>query len=357
MTAEPSRAVDLDPLQIAGIDGRAGLDHAQGAVGELDRGHGDVLDGDPLVGQQGRPAADLDHRAHQPGEQIDAVDGLVHQGAAAVEFPRAAPRAAVVVGLGAIPLDDGVAEGEPAEAASARSPASTRRSNRGTARGRWSRATTPALRHSSMIWSQRRSVISSGFSTMTCLPARAAATAGSRWAPLGVPMVTTSTRRVGQHGLQVVIRLAAGAGGQAVGRGGHGVVAGHELRPADVGDRPGVKVGDHPAADDSETDSHKNPPASEARSNKTADYRCWARRREAVSGDRVADEFSAMGGTGFASVPDAAKHWRSQCHPTGTQPLTLTAGRSRRDSKDGSGKCDRHRATPRARRRAFAPRR
>ena len=54
-------------------------------------------------------------------------------------------------------------------------------------------STTPALRHASMIWSQRRSVISSGFSTMTCLPARAAATAGSRWAPLGVPMVTTST--------------------------------------------------------------------------------------------------------------------------------------------------------------------
>ena len=41
--------------------------------------------------------------------------------------------------------------------------------------------------------SQRASVISSGFSTTTCLPARAAATAGSRWLPLGVQIVTTST--------------------------------------------------------------------------------------------------------------------------------------------------------------------
>ena len=44
-----------------------------------------------------RLAADLDHRAHQPGEQIDAVDRLVHQRAAAVELPGAAPGAAVVV--------------------------------------------------------------------------------------------------------------------------------------------------------------------------------------------------------------------------------------------------------------------
>ncbi len=44
-----------------------------------------------------------------------------------------------------------------------------------------------------MILSQRSSVISKGFSTITCLPARAAFTAGSRWAPLGVATVTTLT--------------------------------------------------------------------------------------------------------------------------------------------------------------------
>jgi hypothetical protein len=44
-----------------------------------------------------------------------------------------------------------------------------------------------------MIRSQRSRVISSGFSTTTCLPASAAATAGSMWAPLGVVMMTTFT--------------------------------------------------------------------------------------------------------------------------------------------------------------------
>ena len=92
-----------------------------------------------------------------------------------------------------------------------------------------------------MIASQRRSVISNGFSTMTCLPARAAATAGSVWASLGVPMVTTATRRIGQHVVQRVIRRAAGLRGQLVGGRGHLVETGDELGPANVADRLGVK--------------------------------------------------------------------------------------------------------------------
>ena len=43
-----------------------------------------------------------------------------------------------------------------------------------------------------MIASHRESVTSSGFSTITCFPAFAAATAGSMCAPLGVPIVTVS---------------------------------------------------------------------------------------------------------------------------------------------------------------------
>ncbi len=114
---------------------------------------------------------------------------------------------------------------------------------------------TPAFSHSRMILSQRESVISSGFSTITCLPARAAATAGSRWAPLGVPIVTTSTVRIGQHVVQVVIGAAALRGGKPIGGGRHRVVAGHELRAANVADGPGVKVGDHAAADDSKAET------------------------------------------------------------------------------------------------------
>ncbi len=52
---------------------------------------------------------------------------------------------------------------------------------------------TPAASHASMIASQRRRVISRGFSTTTCFPAAAALTAGSRCAPLGVQTQTTSS--------------------------------------------------------------------------------------------------------------------------------------------------------------------
>jgi len=52
----------------------------------------------------------------EPGRRVDAVDALVHEGAAAVELPGAAPAALVVVLLGAIPLDGHVAEDDAAEA-------------------------------------------------------------------------------------------------------------------------------------------------------------------------------------------------------------------------------------------------
>ena len=70
-----------------------------------------------MVGQQPGPRPDLDDRPHQPREEIDAVDGLDHQRPAAIEFPGAAPGAAVIIILGAMPLYDGVAERKPAEAA------------------------------------------------------------------------------------------------------------------------------------------------------------------------------------------------------------------------------------------------
>ena len=79
-------------------------------------------------------------------------------------------------------------------------------------------STTPALSHSSMILSQRRSVISSGFSTITCLPARAAATAGSNVHAAGRADGDHVDRRIGQHVVQVVIGLAAGGLGQPVRR-------------------------------------------------------------------------------------------------------------------------------------------
>ena len=47
--------------------------------------------------------------AHKPEQQIDAMNRLIHERASAVEFPRAAPCAAVVILLGAVPFDDRVA--------------------------------------------------------------------------------------------------------------------------------------------------------------------------------------------------------------------------------------------------------
>ena len=135
---------------------------------------------------------DLHDRAHQPGEQIDAVNGLVHQRAAAVEFPGAAPGAAVVVGLRAKPLHVGIAQRQPAEPPCVDGPFQFE-ARVVKPRGEDGRQLDLVLLALAMIWSQRLSVISSGFSTITCLPARAAATAGSMCAPLGVPIVTTST--------------------------------------------------------------------------------------------------------------------------------------------------------------------
>ena len=62
------------------------------------------------MGQRGGLRADFDDRSHQPREQIDAVDRLVHQGPAAIEFPGPPPRPAVVVRLRAPPGYNGVAE-------------------------------------------------------------------------------------------------------------------------------------------------------------------------------------------------------------------------------------------------------
>ena len=82
---------------------------------------------------------------------------------------------------------------------------------------------TPAASQASMIASHRGRVISSGFSTTTCLPARAAWTAGSMWAPLGVQMQTTSSSGMRQQRVQIVERRTAALGqpGDLVGVGRH----------------------------------------------------------------------------------------------------------------------------------------
>ena len=114
---------------------------------------------------------------------------------------------------------------------------------------------TPAASQASMIASQRGRVISSGFSTTTCLPACAALTAGSMCAPLGVQTQTTSSpgcasiasrsSKTSQPPSASPAILAPLAGIAAPGR--------HHPGALDLVDRPRVELRDHPAADDAET--------------------------------------------------------------------------------------------------------
>src|SRR5919112_6374422 len=87
------------PGREAGVSGGRGRDGGEGAVLEFEDRHGGVLDLDPLVGEQAGVGGDLDDAAHQPLQEVDAVYGLVNQDPPAVQLPRAAPPARVVIGL------------------------------------------------------------------------------------------------------------------------------------------------------------------------------------------------------------------------------------------------------------------
>ena len=107
-----------------------------------------------------------------------------------------------------------------------------------------------------MIASQRGRVISSGFSTTTCLPARAAC---DRRVQVGAARGADADdveAGVGEHRVEVVVdpALAAGQRRRSSSPFGRGPAErGHDPGAGDLGDRPGVELGDHPAADDPET--------------------------------------------------------------------------------------------------------
>ncbi len=109
--------MDFDPLQGSGKSGGRGLDDAERAVLESERGHGDIFHFNAFMSQRGEPSGQVLDGSHQPAQQIDAVNGLVHQRSAAVEFPGAAPGTAVVILLRAIPLHVGIADRQSTETA------------------------------------------------------------------------------------------------------------------------------------------------------------------------------------------------------------------------------------------------
>ena len=202
--------------------------------------------------------ADFDDRPHQPGEQIDAVNRLVHQRAAAVERPGAAPRPAVVVLLRAKPFHVGIADREPAEAAGV------------------DRALQLARRLVKARWKDRRqldavffafaddpvalrSVIFERLFDDDVLAGAGGGDGRFQMGAAGRGDRDASIPRIGQHCRESRIGGAASFGGKFLGGRGSRAEAGNELCPADVGDRPRVKSADRAAADDAESDGHRVP--------------------------------------------------------------------------------------------------
>ena len=106
-----------------------------------------------------------------------------------------------------------------------------------------------------MIASHRGRVISSGFSTTTCLPACAARTAGSQVGAAGRADADDVEPGMGEHPVEVVVDPAV-APGQLGDLGAVGLRPAegrHDAGPLDLVDRPRVELGDHAATDDAET--------------------------------------------------------------------------------------------------------
>jgi len=92
MLAVAPLCVDRHSIAECGIDGRECLDAAERSVFEDDRGAGGVLDIDiRTMPQRGDAAIDLARRTHEPLQQIDGVDCLVHHDATPLGGPFSAP--------------------------------------------------------------------------------------------------------------------------------------------------------------------------------------------------------------------------------------------------------------------------
>src|ERR1700694_4698568 len=65
----------------------------------------------PPPAQAPVPGKPLNRLAQEPHQQVDGVDGLVHERTAAVQGPGSPPGSGVVIGLAAPPGDNGAARG------------------------------------------------------------------------------------------------------------------------------------------------------------------------------------------------------------------------------------------------------
>jgi hypothetical protein len=110
-------AEDPDAGIQPGIGSRRPVDDPQGAAGEAGHGHRGVFDLDPLMRQAGGVGEHLGGNAQHGDQQVDGVDGLVHDRPATVHGPGAAPAAGVVVRLPPPPGRGGDPGGQASEVA------------------------------------------------------------------------------------------------------------------------------------------------------------------------------------------------------------------------------------------------
>src|SRR5712664_2378422 len=107
---------DFEAARVAGIGGSGGEEGAGRAAGKFQGGDGGVF-GFDFVQDSGGAGLDANHVAEEPEKEVDGVDGLVDECAAAIECKSAAPFGMAVVVGRAIPLDASVYEEKLAEEA------------------------------------------------------------------------------------------------------------------------------------------------------------------------------------------------------------------------------------------------
>ena len=107
-------SMDFQSLRHSWIEGSGTIDNADGAVLVLDQGLSNVFDFNGMRGRSGLGLNGMD-ATHDPLNHIDHVDPLVHQAASAVHDEGASPVSTIVICLGAIPLDIGIAGQESSE--------------------------------------------------------------------------------------------------------------------------------------------------------------------------------------------------------------------------------------------------
>ena len=253
--------MDLDPLEVTGVGRRACLDDSQGAVGECHCGDRHVLDGDPLVCQSRCPRTHFGDRAHEPRQEVDTVDRLIHQCTATVELPRPAPGTTVVILLRAVPLDVGVATGQGPKTVAIDGPLHLEaRSVEPGRKDRGKLDVVPTTLGDDPVASAERDLERLLDHHMLAGPCCGhgrvhvgAAGRGDR---------DNVDGRIGEHVGKPVIAAALLLGRKPIGRLRHGVVAGDELRPAEIGDRPCVEIRNHSTTDNSKAKRHCTLPQS-----------------------------------------------------------------------------------------------